>query len=59
MGTVAFECRSLGYPCEWALLAGSHAEVVERFREHAQCAHKLSEISPELLQRIESSFRAE
>ena len=55
MGTVAFECRSLGYPCEWALLAGSHAEVVERFREHAQCAHKLSEISPELLQRIESS----
>lgn len=57
--TIAFECRSVGYPCEWALVARSRAEVIDRFREHAQCAHKLSELSPELLRTIESSLPAE
>ena len=58
MAEVAFECRSLGYPCEWALRAGSTAEILARVQEHAQCAHKQSEISPELRQRVEAAIHA-
>ncbi len=58
MGEVAFECRSLGLPCEWALRAGSRAEIVERVREHALCAHKMSELAPDVLERVESAIHA-
>ena len=58
MGEVAFECRSLGFPCEWALRAGSPAEIVERVREHAQCAHKMSELAPDVRHRVEAAIHA-
>ncbi len=56
MSAVKFECRSLGFPCEWALRAGSKAEIVERVREHARCAHNMGELSTDLLVKVEHAI---
>lgn len=58
MSTVAFECRSVGFTCEWALRAGSKAEVVERMREHARCAHGMSDLPSELVPKVEAAVHA-
>lgn len=57
MSPVKFECRSIGYECEWALRAASREEVLERVREHSRCAHNLSEIPPEVVGKIESAIQ--
>lgn len=51
--TITFECRSVGFACEWGLYARSREELLERFREHAQCAHKVSELPPDLVRKLE------
>ncbi len=56
MSKVAFACASLGFSCEWALRAGSSEELLDRVREHARCAHKLTDLSPELVQRVEAGI---
>lgn len=55
MSAWAFECRSLGFPCEWALRAASKAEIVERVREHARCAHGMAELPSEMVPKVEAS----
>ncbi len=57
MPEVAFECRSVGFPCEWALRAPSPVEVVRRMSEHIRCAHALPELSPDLRARVEAAVR--
>ncbi|HLY77374.1 MAG TPA: DUF1059 domain-containing protein [Thermoplasmata archaeon] len=52
MSQVAFECRSIGFPCEWALRADSPREVLDRVREHAKCAHSMPELTPDLVSRV-------
>lgn len=56
MSSLKFECRSLGFPCEWALRAPSKAEIIERVRDHARCAHNMGEISPDLLAKVEAAI---
>ena len=57
MGTVAFSCRSLGEPCEWALVAASEAEILTRAAEHYKCAHHIPELSGELRTRLVAAVR--
>ena len=56
MSHVAFECRSLGFPCEWALRGDSPSEVMERVRDHARCAHNLAELPADVVQKVESAI---
>lgn len=56
MSQVAFECRSLGFACEWALRGGSKGELLERVREHARCAHNMPEVPADLLPKIEGAI---
>ncbi len=57
MSQVAFGCSSLGFPCEWATRGSTPQEIVERVREHARCAHKMTDLSPDVIQRVESAIR--
>ena len=56
MSPVRFECRSVGYSCEWALSAGSASEVVERVRDLARCAHNLPDLPADLVKKVESTI---
>ena len=56
MARVAFECRSIGFPCEWALRSDSTHEVIDRVREHAKCAHNMPELSADLLSKVEAAI---
>jgi predicted small metal-binding protein len=56
MSQVAFECRSIGFPCEWALRSDSAKEIVDRVREHAKCAHKMPELSADLVSKVEAAI---
>jgi predicted small metal-binding protein len=56
MPQVAFECRSIGFSCEWAMRGDSAQEVTDRVREHAKCAHNLPELSPEVLGKVEAAI---
>jgi predicted small metal-binding protein len=53
----SFDCRDVGYSCEWRLRAPSVAEIQARFREHARCAHQLPEVSADLLGRVGGAAR--
>lgn len=56
MPQMAFECRSIGFPCEWALRGDSAHEIVDRVREHAKCAHNLPELSADLVSKVEGAI---
>lgn len=58
MSQVAFECRSLGFPCEWAMRSGAATEVLERVRDHAKCAHNLPELPADLVAKIEAAIHS-
>lgn len=55
MTQVMFECRSVGFPCEWALRAPTSDEVVRRMSEHVRCAHGLPELSPPLQAQVRAA----
>ncbi len=56
MPKVAFACRSIGLPCEWALEGATAAEILPRVADHAKCAHKIAELDSALRQRVESAI---
>jgi predicted small metal-binding protein len=56
MTKVAFECQSLGLPCEWAMRGDSAQEIVDRVREHAKCAHNMPELPTDLLAKVEAAI---
>lgn len=56
MSAVAFECKSLGFSCEWALRANTPREVVERVTDHLRCAHNTPELSVETLRKVEAAI---
>jgi predicted small metal-binding protein len=58
MPQVAFECRSIGFPCEWALHGDTAHEIVDRVREHAKCAHNLPDLSPDLVTKVEAAIHS-
>jgi predicted small metal-binding protein len=49
---VSFSCSSLGNVCEWALFASNVDEVQRRFRDHARCAHGISPVPADLVERV-------
>jgi predicted small metal-binding protein len=50
-------CRDVGFSCEWAVRSDSAAEALERFREHAKCAHGVADMAPDLTERARASLR--
>jgi predicted small metal-binding protein len=56
MTQVAFECRSVGFSCEWALRGDSAREIVDRVREHAKCAHNMPELPADLVSKVEGAI---
>ncbi len=52
----AFECRSLGNPCEWALRTPTREEIVERIRVHARCAHNLPDLPADVARRVDAAI---
>jgi predicted small metal-binding protein len=56
MPQVGFECRSVGFSCEWAMRSDSPREIVDRVREHAKCAHNLPELPADLVAKVEGAI---
>ena len=55
MSQVAFECRSVGFPCEWTLQAPSSEEVVRRMTDHVRCAHGMPELPAPFRSKVEAA----
>jgi predicted small metal-binding protein len=58
MGKI-LHCRDLGPACDFVARGTNEKEVLERAAEHAKNDHGLSEISPQMAERLRAAIRDE
>ena len=49
-------CRDVGMDCDVEIHAQSEQEILDKAVEHAQTAHNLKEISPEVAQKARAAI---
>ncbi len=52
-------CRDVGVDCDFEARGETEQEVLEQCAEHARSAHGMSEIPPEMLEKVRRSIREE
>ena len=52
-------CRDVGFDCDGVVRADTEQAVLQGVAEHAQTAHGLGEISPEVAEKVRSVMRDE
>jgi len=52
-------CRDVGFDCDGIIRAQTEAEALQMAADHAQRAHGLDEVTPEVLKKIRSVMRDE
>ena len=52
-------CRDVGADCDFVARGDSEAEVLAQVTEHARTAHKMSEISAEVKDKVVAAIRDE
>jgi predicted small metal-binding protein len=52
-------CRDVGLDCEGEIRAETEEEVLRQGAEHAQTTHNMTEMSPELVQKVRAAIRDE
>jgi predicted small metal-binding protein len=52
-------CRDVGADCDFVARGDSEAEVLAQVTEHARTAHKMSEIPPEVQDKVVAAIRDE
>ena len=53
------KCRDVGMDCDFQTRADTEAEVMQRAAAHAQRAHGIAEITPDLASRVRAAIRTE
>jgi len=52
-------CRDVGYDCDGVIRAETEEDALRQAAEHAQTAHGLKEVSPEVVEKVRSVMRDE
>lgn len=52
-------CRDVGVDCDFEARGETEQEVLQKCAEHAQSAHGMNEISPELAAKVRACIREE
>jgi predicted small metal-binding protein len=52
-------CRDIGVDCDFEARGATEQEVMSRCAEHAKSAHGMTEIPPELAQKVRAAVRDE
>jgi len=58
MGKI-LHCRDVGSDCDYVVRGATEKEVLQRAAEHAKKDHGLSEISPQMTERLRAAIRDE
>lgn len=56
MGKILY-CRDVGSDCDYVVRGANEKEVLQRAVEHAKKDHGLSEISPQMTERLRAAIR--
>ena len=49
-------CQDVGMDCDFEVHADTEQEILSKAAEHAKTQHNMSEISPEVLQKVRSAI---
>lgn len=52
-------CRDVGADCDFVARANSEEEIMAQVSEHARTAHKMSDIPPEVVEKVRGAIRDE
>jgi predicted small metal-binding protein len=52
-------CRDVGLDCEGELRAETEEEIMRQAAEHARTTHSMTEMSPEVVQKVRAPIRDE
>jgi predicted small metal-binding protein len=52
-------CRDVGLDCEGEIRAETEEEVLRQAAEHAQTTHNMTEMPPEVVQKVRAAIRDE
>jgi predicted small metal-binding protein len=52
-------CRDVGFDCNGVIRARTEEEALKLAAEHAKAVHGLTEVTPEVVQKIKSVMREE
>jgi predicted small metal-binding protein len=52
-------CRDVGLDCEGELRGETEEEILRQAAEHAQSAHNIRDMSPDLVQKVRAAIRDE
>lgn len=57
--TKEVRCRDVGVDCDWVVTGETEEEIMKKAAEHAEKAHGMKEIPPELVQRVREAIRTQ
>ena len=52
-------CQDVGLDCEGEIRAATEEEVMRQAAEHARTTHNMTEMSPEVVQKVRAAIRDE
>jgi predicted small metal-binding protein len=52
-------CRDVGADCDFVARGNSEQEVMEKVSEHARTAHKMTDIPPEVQDKVRAAIHQE
>jgi predicted small metal-binding protein len=52
-------CRDVGLDCEGELRGATEEDILRQAAEHAQSAHNIRDMSPDLVQKVRAAIRDE
>ena len=52
-------CRDVGLDCEGELRAETEEEILRQAAEHARTTHNMSEMAPDMVQKVRAAIRDE
>jgi predicted small metal-binding protein len=57
--TKVVRCRDVGVDCDWEARAETEEEILKKCAEHASEDHNMTEIPPEMVEKIREAIRDE
>jgi predicted small metal-binding protein len=54
-----FLCRDLGMDCPFEAQAETEEELMQKIAEHGRTAHGITEISPEMMEKVKQAIKDE
>ena len=57
--TKIISCRDVGVDCDFEARGASEEEIIQKCAEHARSAHGMTELPPDLEEKVRSGMREE